>query len=239
MYRWAALADAFSAETSLPCRNHWRVPFPASEHMENMPHFQWKSNWNMGGSLHVNSSHRLISLYNRKMTLKGRNKYTDIKGEILHPLTTKEQDWLIWIFYAVHTLQNCPQFWRFLFAVRVPEASSEYFQETWSVTKHVHGPYFQRLNKHDCKHCHSTSKKVLNRTRRDSNSWWRILCYPRGRLVFVQCEEKISILTWLLLKCPSTLPQPPPFCSLPIDYVCTKVQLTIYISSEKEGELEI
>lgn len=55
----------------------------------------------------------------------------------------------------------------------------------------------------------------------------------------MQCEEKINILTWLLLKCPSTLPQPPPFCSLPIDYVCTKVQLTIYISREKEGELEI
>lgn len=31
----------------------------------------------------------------------------------------------------------------------------------------------------------------------------------------------------------------PPFCSLPIDYVCTKVQLTISISTEKEGELEI
>ena len=35
--------------------------------------------------LHVNSCHRLISLYSRKVILKGRNKCPDIKGEILHP----------------------------------------------------------------------------------------------------------------------------------------------------------
>lgn len=58
----------------------------------------------MGESLHVNSLHRLMSLYDRKMILTVRNKHTDIKGEILHPLTAKEHDWLIWIFlYSPHS----------------------------------------------------------------------------------------------------------------------------------------
>lgn len=169
MYRWAALDDAFSAETSLPCCNHWKVLFLASVHVTNTPHFQWKSNWNMGEGVRVNSSHRLISLYDRKIILMGRNKYTDINGEILHPLTTKSKTGSSG-FFMQSTLQNRPQFWRFLFAVRVPEASAEFLQETRSVAKQVHAPYFQRLNKHDCKHYHSTSKKVLNHTMRDSNS---------------------------------------------------------------------
>lgn len=86
-------------------------------------------------------------------------------------------------------------------------------------------PYFQRLHKHDCKP-YPASKKVKNHTVRDTNSWWRILWCLWGRLVFLRCEEKISVLTLPLLKYPSTLPWPPPFCLIPIDYLCTKVQLT-------------
>lgn len=61
----------------------------------------------------------------------------------------------------------------------------------------------------------------------------------RQILVFSWREEKISVLTAPFLKYLSALPRPPPFYLNPIDYLCTKVQLTIYVSSEKEGELEI
>lgn len=65
------------------------------------------------------------------------------------------------------------------------------------------------------------------------------LIFMRQIGLFLWGEEKISVLTLSLLKYPSTMPWPPPFCLIPIDYLCIKVQLTIYISSEKEGELEI
>lgn len=112
------------------------------------------------------------------------------------------------------------------------------FRKCWVLQSTYIPLYFQRLNKHDCKP-YLASKKVKSHTVRDTNSWWRILWCQSGRLVFLQCEEKISILTFPLLKYPSTLPWSPPFFLIPIDYICTKVQLTICISSEKEGELEI
>lgn len=187
---------------------------------------------------HINSSHRSIYFHGRKEILtRPWQKKISFTLKKRSTLIIKNKSSSSGFFYTNLILQNFLQFWRILFSVRVPEMTSEYFQEMLSVTKQVQNSWLPKAKQ--------IWLKVLSSKQIDEElycmryySWWRILWYLWCTLVFLQCEEKIRLLTLPLLKSPSTLSHPPSFCLILIDYLYTKVQLIIFISSEKGGSVK-
>lgn len=186
----------------------------------------------------INSSHRSISFHGRKEILtipwQKRIAFTLKKCATL---IIKNKSSSSGFFYTNLILQIFLQFWRIVFSVRVPEMTSEYFQEILSVKRQVHNSWLPKAKQIWLKVL--SSKQIAEELYcMRYYSWWRILWYLWCTLVLLQYKEKMRLLTLPLLKSPSTLSYPPFFCLIPIDYLYTKVQLIIFISSEKGGSVK-